>query len=158
MQDDVELDFASMLNLLGNEVTRRVLVALSDTGVREVHGYVFQRVLAGPSTATEMATDFGVSQQAVSKVLRELVGMGYLEVADDPHDRRRHPVRLTAAGRHVVARGRRAREEINQQLASALGEKRLAASRVDLTVALRTLGLTQQIQAAAVAPREGLLE
>ena len=50
-----DLDMSSALTLLGEAITQQVLDALQGTGLRPGHGYLIQRLLIGPATATEIS-------------------------------------------------------------------------------------------------------
>ena len=143
---------ASALSLLGDGVDAAVLEALEGTGLRRGHGYLVQRLLLGPATATEIADDLGVSQQAVSKALRELIVLGHVEHAPDGVDRRRRPVRLTAKGREAVARARATRRTLDQRLRDALGDEELERLRSALLVALDAFGLMDRVARRAARP------
>ena len=72
-------DLLSLISLAGSAIDRRVLEDLHATGfgsIRPAHGYLIQRLLTGPQLVTVMAADLGVSQQAVSKMAKELVRLG----------------------------------------------------------------------------------
>ncbi|MEV4346432.1 MarR family winged helix-turn-helix transcriptional regulator [Actinoplanes sp. NPDC049596] len=146
------LDMSSALTLLGDAITQQVLRALDGTGLRPGHGYVIQRLLTGPATATEIADDLGVSQQAVSKVFRELLSLGHIEVAAAGDDRRRRPMALTATGRHAVETARAARRRLDAQLREALGADRFDTTMAALRTALDALGLADRVRRRAVRP------
>lgn len=152
------LDVASALSLLGAAVDGAVLEALEGTGLRQSHGYLIQRLLLGPATATQMATDLGVSQQAVSKALKELLALGHLEPAPDQADRRRHPVQLSPSGRHavLVARDRRAR--LDARLREVLGDDGFEVLRSALTEALRAFDLSERVRRRTVPPPSGTVQ
>jgi DNA-binding MarR family transcriptional regulator len=152
-----EPDVAALLSLLGAAVDDAVLRALDGTGLRRAHGYLVQRLLVRPSTATELAVELGVSQQAVSKAIKELLDLGHVEHADDPDDRRRRPVRLTARGRKAVATARAARAELDARLRDAWGPDRFAATAAGLREALDALGLGDDVRRRAVPPPGGAL-
>ena len=112
MSTNDEVDVPALLSLLGSAVDSLVLRALADAGLHGLrlgHGYVVQRLLVGPGTATEIAAALGISQQAVSKAAGEMVRLGYARVRPDPADRRRRALELTDRGRQAVEIGRRAR-------------------------------------------------
>ena len=46
------LDLASLLTILGDAVSAEVVAALAGTGLRHGHGYLVQRLLVAPATAT----------------------------------------------------------------------------------------------------------
>lgn len=151
-EDLPDLDLASALTLLGDTVSRSVVAALEGTGLRHGHGYVVQRLLVGPATATEIAAELGISQQAVSKAVVELTALGHVETAPDPADRRRRPVRLTARGQAGVTRAREARAAVDDRVRQALGETRFAETRRALLDALDALGVGDQVRRRAVRP------
>ncbi|MFC4692335.1 MarR family winged helix-turn-helix transcriptional regulator [Geodermatophilus arenarius] len=152
-----ELDLASVFSLLGTAVDDTVLQALAGTGLRRGHGYLVQRLLAGPATATEIAVELGVSQQAVSKALGELAALGYVGPAGDADDRRRRPVALTQAGRRVVRVARETRADVDARVRAAVGDERFEACRDVLLDALDVLGLGEQVRRRAVRPPDGAL-
>lgn len=146
------LDVASALTLLGDAVSGLVLRNLDGTGLRHGHGYVVQRLLLGPTTATEIAQELGVTQQAVSKTLKELIALGHVETAADTADRRRRPVQLTARGHAAVETARAARRQVDDRIRSAIGPVRFSEMISDLTKALDALDLTENVRRRAVPP------
>lgn len=52
-----------------------------------------------PVGPTELAALSGITKQAVSQQVAQLVALGYVEVVDDPADGRRQLLRLSAKGR-----------------------------------------------------------
>ncbi|MGK5684897.1 MarR family winged helix-turn-helix transcriptional regulator [Actinoplanes sp. URMC 104] len=156
LEDDLpELDMASALTLLGDAITHRVLRSLEGTGLRPGHGYLIQRLLTGPATATELADQLGVSQQAVSKALRELLTLGHVEPVEGPGDRRRRPMALTVTGRQAVETARATRRHIDAQLRAALGSARFDATMAALLAALEALDLAPGVRRRAVRPPDG---
>jgi len=146
------LDLSSALVLLGDAVSRTVLQALEGTGLRHGHGYLVQRLLVAPAAATELAAALGVTQQAVSKAVQELLALGHVEMVDDPADRRRKPVRLTSRGRAAVERARAARREVDARIRAALGDDRFDEAMADLVTMLDVLDLTESVRRRAVPP------
>jgi DNA-binding MarR family transcriptional regulator len=153
----VNLDLASVLNLLTDAVDERVLAALEGTGLRRGHGYLVQRLLDGPTTATEIADELGVSQQAVAKAVAELVALGHVEAAPEPSDRRRRPVQLTHRGRAAVETAREARAGFDRAVRDALGEEQFDATAAALMAALDALGLAEPVRRRAVRPPRSTL-
>jgi DNA-binding MarR family transcriptional regulator len=159
-EDPPELDLAVVVSLLGAAVDDAVLRALSEaglTGLRQGHGYLVQRLLVGPATATEIARDVGVSQQAVSKALKELLDLGYVAPVADADDRRRRPMALTARGRRAVEVGRRARAGIDERLRGAVGPERFEDARSVLLAGLDVLELRDRVRRRSIRPPGGEL-
>jgi len=143
---------SSVLTLLGDAISHEVVEALRGTGLRHGHGYVIQRLVNGPATATEMAEELGVTQQAVSKVVTELVSLGHLEFVPDLADRRRRPVQLTAEGKLAVERARKTRHALDSRLREALGQRDFDRTMNALRVALDVLGLAERVERRAAQP------
>lgn len=149
---DPALDLASLLTILGDAVAGTVLASLEGTGLRHGHGYLVQRLLVGPATATEMAAELGITQQAVSKTVRELADLGHVELVVDPADSRRRPVRLTRRGRAAVRRARSARQRLDERIRDGLGEERFDRLVADLAEVLDVLDLRDAVARRAVKP------
>jgi len=66
---------------------------------------------SGPSRLTALAAYEGVTQPAMTQLVDRLQGMGLLERTPDPSDGRVVRVRITGAGRALLARRRAVRAE-----------------------------------------------
>ena len=91
---------------LTDEVTRR-LAARGFTGLRFSHGFLVQRLIAAEQPIAAIAQALDVTQQAVSKTVSELEGLGYVRRRPDPRDARVRLVSLTDRGRAAVDGGAR---------------------------------------------------
>jgi DNA-binding MarR family transcriptional regulator len=123
---DPTADIGLLALAVGAGVTEQMRAHLADAGfddVRDSHGYVVQGLLGGDTTVTALATRLGVSAQAVSKTVNELVGAGYVRRGTDPNDGRARPLRLTARGERLVDESRRARQVVARDLARWLGTR-----------------------------------
>ena len=123
-----------------------------DSGLRHGHGYLIQRLVVAPATATAIAAELGVTQQAVSKSVKELIALGLVEFVPDPPDRRTRPVRLTATGWQAVHVSRTTRLEIDQRIRTALGDHNFECTLAALSTAIDALGLTERVRRRAVLP------
>ena len=84
----------------------------------------------------ELADAFCMDANNVVLLLNELEQLGFATRLRDPHDRRRHLVQLTSAGRKALAQAERAQEAIEDDVLAALTD----AERADLHALLtRTL-------------------
>jgi DNA-binding MarR family transcriptional regulator len=149
------VDFAISLSHIGAAVDAYVLVELRKArlhGLRKGHGYVIQRLILGPATASEMAELLGVTQQAVSKTVGELVKLGYLRQSVDSGDRRRRPLTLTARGRRAVEVSRAARAALEEQIGKSAGTRRLAAAKAVAAITADVLGIADRIETRSVQP------
>jgi len=136
------LDLPQLALFVGQAANVQVLEALASKGfadVRTSHGHVFQHLVGGPRTVGDLAGRLGVSQQAASKSVAELVQLGYL-AKESAEDRRVSRVGLTARGRDVVRAARQARQAIEKKLARAHGERGLVQARRLLADVLESLG------------------
>ncbi|GAA4935693.1 MarR family transcriptional regulator [Actinomycetospora succinea] len=144
------------VSLAGGAVDAHVLAAEQAaglTGLRVGHGYVVQLLLAAPHTVGEIARRLGVTQQAASKTVGELVTRGYVARTDDPDgDRRRHPLALTDAGHRAVATARAARADLEDRLTDRVGADDVAAARRVLAALLDELGLGGPVAERRVPP------
>jgi DNA-binding MarR family transcriptional regulator len=149
------LDFAQSMSLLGAWVDDHVLHCLRDAGfngLRPGHGFFVQRLLSGPATATEMAQDLGISQQAASKAVGELVQLGYVSLTIDEADRRRRTATLTERGQQAVALSRTARRELDGRLRRSVGEPSFTDALHVVHRLMAELGLDAAVEARKVRP------
>jgi DNA-binding MarR family transcriptional regulator len=91
-----------------------------------------------------------VTQQAASKIVVEMEGMGLLARVPDPTDSRVRRVTLTPQGQGLLSAGRAARAELEQTVAVEVGDL-AAAKRALLSL------LTQTGDLAAVTRRRARL-
>ncbi len=125
--------------------------------MRVSHGYVIQHLVDhdGPvsRTGSELARRMGVTQQAASKVVGELLRLGVLEVEQAP-DRRAKCVRLSARGWSGVKYARQSRSRLEDKLARHLGRQRYEETRDALRVCLELVGGTGRIRSRRVRQSE----
>lgn len=143
-----QLDLGYLALFLGSRVNEIVLEQMARAGfgnVRESHGYVIQHLIECERSITELAERMGVSQQAASKAVAELVALGFLELSA-AEDRRAKRVRLSAQGQQLVQHGRRVRKRIEKRLYTALGVKRYNEARSVLEDCLTQLGGVEAIR------------
>jgi DNA-binding MarR family transcriptional regulator len=149
--DPHALGISYLAQFVGNFANRQVMAEMARGGfgdLRESHGYLVQHLLRGPHSVGELAKLLGVTQQAVSKTVAELVSAGYLETRSGPDDARVRLVQLSERGNAAIRAARRSRAKVERRLAARLGEPRTRA----LTHALREL-LEELGGLAAVAAR-----
>jgi DNA-binding MarR family transcriptional regulator len=68
------------------------------TDVRPAHGFAFVRISAGGATVADVAEHLGVTKQAASQLVEQLVRRGYVTRETDPRDGRARLLTLTARG------------------------------------------------------------
>src|SRR5262249_4435934 len=131
-----EEDLVSTLGLgylgqfLGQRVNELVLAGGKRKGFSEMrisHGYVIQHLVDSDRpvsrTGTELARRMGVSQQAASKAVRELVRIGAVEITRSK-DRRAKDVRLSNRGWEMVLHTRQYRSRLEAKLLDHVGPGR----------------------------------
>jgi DNA-binding MarR family transcriptional regulator len=82
-------------------LTQRIhegVVARGFEGLRPAHGFAFARLAPDGATATDLAAHLGVTKQAASQLVDELVRKGYAERRPHPADARARLVVLTERG------------------------------------------------------------
>jgi DNA-binding MarR family transcriptional regulator len=126
--------------------------------VRYAHGFLFQQLVEGPRPVGEIAGNLGVTSQAVSKMVRELEALGYVERTPAPEDARVRLVGLSERGRAVIAAGRAERARVNRELAAVLGEERIHAAARTLKDALQARGAMSDVRSRRVRSAQGLLD
>jgi DNA-binding MarR family transcriptional regulator len=123
---DPASDVGLLARAVSDGVSERVHQQLAAEGyddVRQSHETVLEGLLAGDTTVTALAGRFGISAQAVSKTVAELVRAGYLARDHDAEDRRARPLRLTARGEALVDATRGARQAVARDLGRWLGTR-----------------------------------
>jgi DNA-binding MarR family transcriptional regulator len=85
----------------------------------------------------ELADAFCMDANNVVLLLNELEQHGYVTRLRDPHDRRRHVVRLTPEGHKALSAAERAQEAIEDDVFGALDAQERTTLRELLTRALR---------------------
>jgi DNA-binding MarR family transcriptional regulator len=112
---------------------------------RPMHGFVFQAIGPGGTTAVELGRRLGISKQAAGKTIGNLERLGYVRRGPDPRDGRQKVVMLTDRGYDMLAQSARIFEEIKARWASQLGETRLRAFEADLLELTRDAGFPLDI-------------
>ncbi len=108
------------------------LAALGYADVRPAHGFAFVRLTPDGATITELAAHLGVTKQAVSHMVDELEGCGYVERQPHPTDGRGKVIVLTARGWDCIAATETIFADIEGRWADLIGAERMEALRADL--------------------------
>jgi DNA-binding MarR family transcriptional regulator len=98
---DDALAFSALLLSLSGELVQGVhdrVVAQGFDDLRPTHGFAFVRISFGGATVGELAEHLGVTKQAASQLVDELVRKGYVERHPHPTDARARLVVLTDRG------------------------------------------------------------
>lgn len=96
-ESDLGRLLAGASRVLNDDLMTR-LAASGHPLIRPSHLAVFAGLQPGGSQITELAQHAGVSRQALSSLVREVEGLGYVRTTPDPRDRRAVLVELTEQG------------------------------------------------------------
>jgi DNA-binding MarR family transcriptional regulator len=143
-----ELDLGYLALFVGmrmNELVLEEVHAAGFEGLRHTHGYVFQHLLTGARSISELAALLEVTQQAASKTVAELQQLGFLEptASEDARVRR---VQLSARGLAAVEKGRAVRAELQKRLERSQGRQAVEATRKLLADVLASLGGAEAVR------------
>ena len=91
---------------------------------------VFGTLSTEGARSVDLAARAGITRQSMGEVVRELVGLGLLEMVPDPSDRRAKLVRYTEKGLTEAQSGYEYILEFESRLVAEFGEEYEAARRV----------------------------
>ncbi|GAB7107364.1 MarR family winged helix-turn-helix transcriptional regulator [Streptomyces phaeofaciens JCM 4814] len=131
MQNSEALALAAALLAAAGELTRHIndgVVARGFDG-RPAYGFAFTRLAPDGATVTELATHLGVTKQAASQLVDELVRKGYVERRAHPADARARLVVLTGRGWECTRAAEEAAAEAVRAWSDVLGEGEVAVLR-----------------------------
>lgn len=97
----------------------------------------------------DLAARVGTSKQAVGQLVDDLQAMGVVERVPDPDDGRARRIRFTRAGFQALLHGLGVLEQLERDLATAIGRPRVEQLRDGVEAALRA------VEAGALLPGEG---
>jgi DNA-binding MarR family transcriptional regulator len=78
---------------------------------------------AGGLPLGQLIRELGVSKQAAGQLVDTLVARGYLERTADAEDRRRISITLTSRGKSAAAEQAKARQQVDAELTTRVGEE-----------------------------------
>ncbi|WP_371102310.1 MarR family winged helix-turn-helix transcriptional regulator [Streptomyces sp. PU_AKi4] len=125
MQNSEAIALSAALLAVAGELTQRIhdgVVARGFEGVRPAHGFAFARLAPDGATVTDLALHLGVTKQAASQLVDELVRKGYAERRPHPVDARARLVVLTEAGWACTGAAEEAAAEAVRAWGEVLGE------------------------------------
>ncbi|MDT0567496.1 MarR family winged helix-turn-helix transcriptional regulator [Streptomyces sp. DSM 3412] len=100
MQNSEALALTAVLLAAAGDLARRIDEGVAARGfeARPSYGFAFTRLAPDGATATDLAVHLGVTKQAASQLVDELVRKGYVERRPHPGDARARLVVLTERG------------------------------------------------------------
>ncbi|MHC3475056.1 MarR family winged helix-turn-helix transcriptional regulator [Streptomyces sp. 7R007] len=130
MHNSEAMALTATLLAVAGELTRRVdegVLARGFEGIRPAHGFAFARMAPDGATVTELAVHLGVTKQAASQLVDEIVRKGYAERRAHPGDARARLVVLTERGWACTRAAEAAAAEVVAEWAGVLGEGEVRA-------------------------------
>lgn len=138
-----QASFAQVLlraaRLVDERATERVRQIPGAPGIRPAHTKLFPFIpFDGGIRATRLAAALGVTKQAITPLVQDLVGWGLVEQVPDPADGRARLVIWTALGRRRILDGIAVLREVEAPWREAMGDDvvqtvhRALAALVDL--------------------------
>ncbi|WP_285511620.1 MarR family transcriptional regulator [Streptomyces sp. NBRC 14336] len=131
MQNSEVLSLSFALLATAGELVRRIndgVVARGFEG-KSAYGFAFTRIAAGGATVSELAAHLGVTKQAASQLVEELVRKGYVERRPHPGDARARLLVLTELGWAGTRAAEEAAADVVREWSSVLGEAEVAQLR-----------------------------
>ncbi|MEU5336147.1 MarR family transcriptional regulator [Streptomyces asoensis] len=127
MQNSEALALTAALLAVAGELTQRINDGVVARGfeARPAYGFAFTRLARGGATITELGVHLGVTKQAASQLVEELVRKGYVERRPHPEDARARLIVLTGRGRECTRAAEAAAAEAVQAWSDLLGEEQL---------------------------------
>ncbi|MFD9391601.1 MarR family winged helix-turn-helix transcriptional regulator [Streptomyces sp. NPDC060000] len=124
MQNSEALALSAALLTAAGELTRRINDGVVARGfeVRPAYGFAFTRLAPGGATVTELGVHLGVTKQAASQLVEELVRKGYAERRPHPEDARARLIVLTERGWECTRAAEEAAAEAVRAWSDVLGE------------------------------------
>ncbi|AZM78538.1 MarR family transcriptional regulator [Streptomyces sp. KPB2] len=132
MQNSDAMALTAALLAAAGELTQRIhegVVARGFEGVRPAHGFAFTRLAPDGATVTDLAVHLGMTKQAASQLVEDLVRRGYVERRPHPDDARARLVVLTESGWACTRAAEEAAAEVVGAWADVLGEGGVRALR-----------------------------
>lgn len=132
MQNSEAMSLSAALLAVAGELTQRIhegVVVRGFEGVRPAHGFAFARLAPGGATVTDLAAHLGVTKQAASQLVDELVRKGYVERRPHPDDARARLIVLTELGWACTRAAEEAAADAVRAWGELLGESDLRALR-----------------------------
>ena len=136
MQNSEAMALSAALLAAAGDLTQRIhegVLARGFKGLRPAHGFAFVRMAPGDATATDIAAHLGVTKQAASQLVDELVRKGYAERRPHPADARARLVVLTERGWACTRAAEEAAADAVRPWVERLGERKARALYEQLT-------------------------
>ncbi|MFD3837847.1 MarR family winged helix-turn-helix transcriptional regulator [Streptomyces sp. NPDC058642] len=134
MQNSEALALSAALLAAAGELTHRINDGVVARGfeARPMYGFAFTRLAPDGATVTDLAVHLGVTKQAASQLVEDLVRKGYVERRPHPEDARARLVVLTERGWACTRAAEEAAAEAVRAWVELIGEGEVRALRDQL--------------------------
>ena len=134
MQNSEALALSAALLAAAGELTHRINDGVVARGfeARPMYGFAFTRLAPDGATVTDLAVHLGVTKQAASQLVEDLVRKGYVERRPHPDDARARLVVLTERGWACTRAAEEAAAEAVGAWVELIGEGEVRALRDQL--------------------------
>jgi len=132
MADETNAPLARLLGLCSAQFAQQLLQSLWDAGFtdqRMVYNSVFPFIPPEGIRLTDLADRAGMTKQAMSELVNDLVEMGYLRRVPDPTDGRAKLIEFTDRGWASVHTVLASFKDTEAELVARLGERRMTELR-----------------------------
>ncbi|MFD7600520.1 MarR family winged helix-turn-helix transcriptional regulator [Streptomyces mirabilis] len=131
MENSEAMALTAVLLAAAGDLTRRINDGVEARGfeVRPAYGFAFTRLAPDGATVTDLATHLGVTKQAASQFVDELVRKGYAERHPYPGDARARLVVLTERGWACTRAAEEAAADAVRAWVEVLGEGEVGVLR-----------------------------
>ena len=134
-----DVHLGRMLLKLERHFTRQVLQKLAADGIEDItlrHFVIIPYIDHKGIRAVDIARQVGITKQAVSKLVDELVQKGYLELKPDPTDGRASLVLMSEKGNEFLKLTIKYTQQVESQWSSQVGEKDFKTMKSAMTTLL----------------------
>lgn len=124
MHNSEALALTAALLAAAGELTQRINDGVVARGfeARPAYGFAFTRLAPDGATVTELGVHLGVTKQAASQLVEELVRKGFVERRPHPEDARARLIVLTEHGWACTRAAEEAAAEVVRAWGDVLGE------------------------------------
>jgi DNA-binding MarR family transcriptional regulator len=128
----IDPDFAILLTAANRCIADRLIDAVATAGgdpKRPSFGFVRRAVAAEEPTGSRLAELLGVTKQAASRLVDDMVTLGFLQRSDLPGDRRQKRLHLTPTGERIRQRALAESREMEDELRRRFGDAQVDTLR-----------------------------
>jgi DNA-binding MarR family transcriptional regulator len=128
----IEPDFAILITAANRCVADRLVDAVAAVGgdrMRPSFGFVLRAVAAEEPSVSRLAELLGVTKQAASRLVDDMVTLGFLQRSDSPGDRRQKRLHLSPTGERIRERALAESREMEEELRRRFGDAQVDGLR-----------------------------